>query len=308
MITAQRVTIQENTQAQANMRALRLLRMREAGFGLLFIAPSLAGCLVFVVIPFFDAVRRSFFNGMQGVFVGFENYAAVFQNPSFQQATGNTLRFITWCVPLLLMFSLGLALLLSKPVFGRSALRAAFLLPIAIPVASVALLWQVLFHVNGLVNNALQTLGLERVDWMGTNWSLFCLVVSYIWKNVGYNMVLFLAGLSGIPPTLYEAASVDGAGPWVKFTRITLPCLRPTLFTVTVLSLLNTFKAYREAWLVAGNYPPGRIYLLQHTLNNWFTNLDIEKVSAAATVTAVVILALVAILNRAWAIQSEEVA
>ena len=133
-------------------------------------------------------------------------------------------------------------------------------------------------------------------------------MVSYIWKNVGYNMVLFLAGLSGISPALYEAASVDGAGPWTKFTRITLPCLRPTLFTVTVLALLNTFKAYREAWLVAGNYPKGNIYLLQHTLNNWFNNLDIEKVSAAATVTALVILGLVAVLNRAWSIQSEEVA
>ena len=301
-------TAQNLVRQTANKRTSRLLRIREAGFGLLFIAPSLAGCLVFVVVPFFDAVRRSFFNGMQGIFVGFENYIAIFQNASFQQATGNTLRFIAWCVPLLLAFSLGLALLLSKPVFGRGALRAAFLLPIAIPVATVALLWQVLFHVNGLVNNALQSLGLERIDWMATNWSLFCLVVSYIWKNVGYNMVLFLAGLSGISPALYEAASVDGAGPWTKFTRITLPCLRPTLFTVTVLALLNTFKAYREAWLVAGNYPKGNIYLLQHTLNNWFNNLDIEKVSAAATVTALVILALVAALNRAWSMQSEEVA
>jgi multiple sugar transport system permease protein len=291
-----------------NRRTARLLRIREAGFGLFFIAPSLAGCLVFVVVPFFDAVRRSFYNGMQGTFAGFTHYAELFQNASFQMATGNTLRFIAWCVPLLLAFSLGLALLLSKPVFGRGALRAAFLLPIAIPVASVALLWQVLFHVNGLINNGLQALGLERLDWMGTNWSLFCLVASYIWKNVGYNMVLFLAGLSGISPALYEAASVDGAGAWPKFTRITLPCLRPTLFSVTVLSLLNTFKAYREAWLVAGNYPKGNIYLLQHTLNNWFTNLEIEKVAAAATVTALVILALVAALNRAWSIQSEEIA
>jgi len=294
--------------ARANRRAARKLRVREAGFGLLFIAPSLAGCLVFAVVPFVDAVRRSFYHGMQGAFAGLTHYGELFQNASFQMASGNTLRFIAWCVPLLLAFSLALALLLSKPVFGRGALRAAFLLPIAIPVASVALLWQVLFHVNGLINNGLQTLGFDRLDWMGTNWSLFCLVASYIWKNAGYNMVLFLAGLSGISPALYEAASVDGAGAWIKFTRITLPSLRPTLFTVTVLSLLNTFKAYREAWLVAGNYPKGNIYLLQHTLNNWFTNLEIEKVAAAATVTALVILALVAALNRAWSIQSEETA
>ncbi len=289
-----------------NLRASRRLLAREAAFGMGFILPSLLGCLVFVVIPFFDAVRRSFYSGFQGTFVGFANYSDIFQNASFQQAAINTLRFIAWCVPLLMICALSLALLLTKPSFGRSGLRASFLLPIAIPVASVALLWQVLFHANGLINNVLQTLSLSRLDWMRTDWSLFCLITSYIWKNVGYTMVLFLAGLSGISPALYEAASVDGAGKWKQFTRITLPCLKPTLFTVTVLCLLNSFKSYREAWLVAGNYPPGNIYLLQHTLNNWFTALDIEKLSAAATVIALVILALVAVLNWSWVARSQE--
>lgn len=275
-------------------------RLREIGLGLLFILPSLAGCLIFVVVPFGGAIVQSFTRGLSPTFAGFANYTAIFENVSFRQALSNTLRFTALCVPALLALSLGLALLLSGRVYGRSALRAAFLLPIAIPVASVALLWQVLFHVNGLINTLLSPLGTAPVDWMRTDWALLCLIVSYIWKNLGYNMVLFLAGLSGISPALYEAASVDGAGPWRRFTAITLPCLAPTLFTVTVLSLLGSFKAYREAWLVAGNYPQGSIYLLQHTLNNWFTQLEIEKLSAAAVVTALIILGLVALLNRAW--------
>lgn len=278
----------------------RKWRIRQACFGLGFIAPSLVGCLVLVVVPFGDALRRSMLKGMEGSFAGLSNYAALFQNESFLRAAFNTGRFILLCVPVLLILSLGLALLLSKPVLGRSMLRAAFLLPMAIPVASVALLWQVLFHQNGLINNVLAVFTGTRLDWMRTDWSLLCLIISYVWKNVGYTMVLFLAGLSGINPALYEAASVDGADPARQFFSITLPCLKPTLFTVTVLSLLNTFKAYREAWLVAGNYPQGSIYLLQHTLNNWFTSLDMEKLSAAATVTALVILALVALLNWTW--------
>ena len=274
---------------------------RHALWGYAFIAPSLAGCAALAVVPFLDAVRRSLLDGLRGTFVGLRNYASLLQNASFLQAAFNTGRFIALCVPVLMVLSLALALMLSRPVLGRSALRAAFLLPIAIPVASVALLWQVLFHMNGLVNNLLEVLGMARIDWMRTDWSLGCLILSYVWKNAGYNMVLFLAGLSGINPALYEAASVDGAGAVRRFFAITLPCLRPTLFTVAVLSLLNTFKAYREAWLVAGNYPQGSIYLLQHTLNNWFTALDLEKLSAAATVVSLIILGLVALLNWAWA-------
>mgnify|MGYP002344609453 CR=1 FL=1 len=273
--------------------------------GFLFILPSLAGCLLFVMVPFADAIRRSMTTTLTGEFVGLKFYREIFQNASFRQACLNTGRFMALCVPALVVFSLFLAMMLSKRVYGRGALRAAFLLPMAVPVASIALLWKALFHESGLANAFISSLGLTPIDWMKTDWSLFCLILSYLWKNAGYNMVLFLTGLNGISAALYEAADVDGAGPWRKFRSITLPCLKPTLFTVMVLALLNAFKAYREAWLVAGNYPQGSIYLIQHTLNNWFSGLEIEKLSAAATVTALVILVLVALLNRAWQVEVE---
>ena len=288
--------------------AKRFHNHRHALIGIMFILPSLSGCLLFVIIPFFDALWRSFFHGMRGGFAGIHYYQEIFRNPSFLSAVMNTGRFILLCVPVLLIVSLALALMLTRDSLGRAALRASFLLPMAIPVASVALLWQILFHRSGLMNGALLSFGIAPIDWMKTDWSLFCLILSYVWKNMGYTMVLFIAGLSGINPSMYEAASVDGAGAARQFISITLPCLKPTLFTVTVLSLLNSFKAYREAYLVAGNYPQGSIYLIQHTLNNWFTQLEIEKLSAAAIVTALVILLLVALLNRAWSANAGEVA
>ncbi len=274
--------------------------MRQAFTGYMFILPSLLGCMLFIVIPFFDAIRRSFVNGMRNTFAGFAYYREIFSNPSFLKAVANTGRFIALCVPALIMLSLVLALLLFRRTYGRGALRASFLLPMAIPVASVALLWQILFHRSGLVNHGLALAGYSPVDWMKTDWALFCLILSYVWKNVGYTMVLFLAGLSNINPSLYEAAAVDGAGRLRQFSAITMPSLKPTLFTVTVLSLLNSFKAYREAYLVAGNYPQGSIYLIQHTLNNWFSAMEIEKLSAAAIVSALVILCLVGLLHWTW--------
>lgn len=277
---------------------------RQVFSGYMFILPSLLGCMLFIVIPFFDAVRRSFTNGIQGTFAGFAYYREIFTNPSFMKAVSNTVRFIALCVPILIVLSLALALLLFRRTFGRGALRASFLLPMAIPVASVALLWQILFHRSGLINHGLALLGYSPVDWMKTDWALFCLITSYVWKNLGYTVVLFLAGLSNINPSLYEAAAVDGAGRMRQFTAITIPCLKPALFTATVLSLLNSFKAYREAYLVAGNYPQNSIYLIQHTLNNWFTSMEIEKLSAAAIVSALVILVLVGLLNWTWSMDA----
>ena len=288
-------------------RTFRLTNTKKEAFiGYAFLLPSLAGCAVFVLLPFADAVKRSFFSGVSGDFQGFRYYGEIFANPSFQTALANTGRFILYCVPLLIVLSLALAFFLTGKVLGRGALRAAFLLPMAIPVASVALLWQLLFHQSGLINRLMIMAGQLPIDWMRTDRALTCLIISYIWKNIGYNMVLFIAGLGGISPSLYEAASVDGAGGMQQFFSITLPCLRPTLFTVTVLSLLNSFKAYREAYLVAGNYPHSSIYLVQHTLNNWFSAMEIEKLSAAAVVTSLMILALVALLNRAWSADGKQ--
>lgn len=264
----------------------------------LFLAPSLLGVAVMILLPFLDAVRRSFFTALGGKFVGLDNYKAVIANEAFQLAAKNTGRFILTCLPMLIAISLILAVIITSYKDQRGIFKTTFLIPMAIPVASIAFLWKVLFYENGLINSLLQYFGREPIQWLNSSAAFGVLVFTYLWKNIGYDMVLWLAGLSDISPGLYEAADIDGAGVLNKFFRITLPALRPTFFTVTVLSLQNSFKVFREAYLVAGQYPDESIYMLQHLFNNWFTNLDVDKLCAAATMMAIAMMLGVLILQK----------
>lgn len=266
----------------------------------LFLCPSLLSVAVLVLLPFLDAVRRSFFSAMSGQFVGFKNYAAVLRNEAFRLAAANTARFVLVCIPLLLGFSLLLALLVSAVREKRGIFKTSFLIPMSIPVASVVLLWRVVFHEHGLFNALLGRLGCAPVNWLDSGGTFFVLVFTYLWKNIGYDMVLWLSGLTAIPPALYESASIDGAGALQRFFRITLPNLTPAFYTVAVLSLLNSFKVFREAYLIGGSYPNQSIYMLQHLFNNWFTSLDVDKMCAGAVLMALAVFALILLLQRLW--------
>lgn len=271
----------------------------EGRAALAFLAPSLVGICVFFLIPFVDTVRRSFLDARGKSFVGLEGYQSVFANEAFQVAAANTAKFIAVCLPLLLAASLAIALLVRAVRPGGRAFKTAFLLPMAVPVASIVLLWQVLFQQQGLVNGWLERLGAAPIDFMGSSAAFWVLIVTYLWKNSGYDMILWLAGLDGISDSLYEAARVDGAGAWQCFIHITLPSLAPTLGLVSVLSLLNSFKVFREAYLVAGPYPESdSIYMLQHLFNNWFANLDITRLCAAAVLLCGALLVIILLLQR----------
>lgn len=270
------------------------------GPGFYFVLPSLLGVLFFVLVPFVDVVRRSFSTTMGGEFVGMDNYKAIFQNDAFILAAANTVKFLAVCLPLLLALSLGLALILYAIGEKAGIFKTAFLMPMAVPVASIVLLWRVLFANQGLVNNWITGFGGEATTWMESGSAFWVLVGSYIWKNIGYDVVLWLAGLAGINESLFEAARVDGAGSFRIFWQITLPNLLPSLYTILVLSLINAFKVFREAYLVAGNYPHSSIYMLQHLFNNWFRELSMDKLSSAAVVTALVILIMILFLRRTW--------
>ena len=265
-----------------------------------FLLPNLFGILYFSLLPMLQVLLRSFQSAIGGNWVGMQNYFMVLNNAAFQKAAANTGKFTAVCIPLLILISLALAVLLySLPGIG-SALRSIFLMPMAVPAASVVLVWKVLFHENGLINGALLTLGSNGVNWMGSGAAFRMLVISYLWKNLGYTMILWTAGLSAIPEGIYEAAQVDGAGKWQSFLYITLPSLKGTAYTITVLSLLNSFKVFREAWLVAGDYPHESMYLLQHLYNNWFRKLDFDKIAAASVMTSGVVFLLIGLLREAW--------
>lgn len=248
----------------------------------LFLLPSLFGVGGFVLLPFADVVRRSFVQAVGNGFVGFSNYRAVFENEAFSRAVKNTLRFMGTCIPLLLFLSLLTAALVSALPAAKRLLKTGFLLPMAIPAASAVVFFRLMFDRKGWLNGYLEALGIAGRDWLGEDSAFWVLTLCYIWKNLGYDMVLWLAGLGAIPQEQYEAARVQGAGSFACFWYITLPQLKETVFVTALLSFINAFRVFREAYLIAGDYPHESIYMLQHVFNNWFTNLDIQKMSAAA--------------------------
>ncbi|MEG1524819.1 MAG: sugar ABC transporter permease [Clostridia bacterium] len=250
------------------------------------------------LLPTLDVVRRSFFSAMGNSFVGLANYQTVLLNASFRLAVSNTGRFLLVCIPLLLLLSLFTALLLIRQKWCQQLFRTTYLLPLAIPVTSVVLIIQTVFAKNGLLSALCAFFGKTPVDWLNSPYAFYVLVACYLWKNLGYNVILWLAGLSAIPQSYYEAAWVDGANEAQCFRKITLPLLTPTLFMTTVLALINSFKVFREAYLVAGQYPHISIYMLQHVLSNWFANLDMQKISAAATLLMAVIFLILFLLQR----------
>ncbi len=266
---------------------------------LFFLAPSLIGFLIFFFIPFIGGLYYSFVDSpVGGSFVGLANYIELMRNPVFQKAAYNTLIFTGICVPLNMLLSLGLALLLNREIYGRNIMRMGFIIPLVVPVASVVLVWQILFDMNGSINAILSAIGFSPIDWMKTEYARIVVVIVYLWKNIGYNMVLFLAGLQNIPPEYYEAADIDGAGNWHKFTNITLVYLTPTTFFVFIMSIINSFKVFREVYLISGAYPHDSIYMLQHYMNNKFASLDYQMLTAAAFIMAVFIYILVLFLFK----------
>ena len=278
---------------------MRIGRTKKNWVAWAFFLPHFLGVACFTLLPMLRVLAGSFQSAVGGRWMGLQNYLAVLKNPAFRIAVSNTGKFIGVCIPILLAASLALALGLRALVWGSRGLRTAFLLPMAVPAASVVLVWKVLFHEQGLINGVLAGFGAE-VNWMNSGAAFWMLVISYLWKNLGYTVVLWTAGLAGIPESVYEAAQVDGASPMQTFWHITLPNLRPAAYSITVLSLLNSFKVFREAWLVAGDYPHESMYLLQHLYNNWFRELDFDKIAAASVMTSLVVLALIGLLQLAW--------
>lgn len=263
----------------------------------LFLAPSLLGFAVFYIIPFIGGIYYSLVDSpFNGEFVGLKNYIELLGNTSFITAVKNTAIFTSLSVPLNMVLSLGLAILLNKGIHGKSVLRTMFITPLVVPVASVVLVWQSMFDINGTLNALITSMGHNPVDWMKSDWARVTVVVVYLWKNIGYSMVLFLAGLQNIPVEYYEAARIDGASIWKQFTSITMVYLTPTAFFVFIMSIINSFKVFREAYLISGDYPHSSIYMLQHYMNNMFAGLDYQKLTTAAFIMAVFIIMLVLVL------------
>ena len=272
-------------------------RVREFLHSMLFSGPSFLGMLIFFLVPFGVVVYYSFINGtLDHGFAGLKNYISVIQNGAFRIAVRNTAVFSAISVPLAVILAMALALLLEARIPWKSQFRTFFLSPMMVPIASIILVWQVLFHDNGVINEILKSMGHDKIYWFSSNASMLVIVVLFLWKNLGYNMILFMAALNNVPKAMLEAAEVEGASEWTQFIHIKLRYLSPTILFVTILSIINSFKVFREIYLLTGNYPYDSLYMLQHFMNNMFKQLDYQKLSSAAVLLAIVIVILIAIL------------
>ena len=275
----------------------RKLKRQDFMRSLCFLFPSLLGVGVFFIVPFGVVVYYSMIDGVGSRnFVFLENFIKLFNNSAFIMAAKNTLQFSAIAVPLAVILAIVLALMLECRIPMKSQFRTFFLSPMMVPVASVVLIWQVLFNYNGTINEFLALFDIAKIDWLQSDHCQAVVIILFLWKNLGYNMILFMAGLANIPKELLEVADVEGASEWYKFFAIKLRYLSPTVLFVTILSLINSFKVFREVYLLTGDYPYEKLYMLQHFMNNTFKSLDYQKLSAAAVVMALVMVVLIALL------------
>jgi multiple sugar transport system permease protein len=279
----------------------RFFRRGPAGFpaGMGFVLPGLAGFSLLYIFPFGLSLVYAFMDKpMGGSFTGFANFTALFQNRAYLRGLGNMLRFIGISAPLNLAVSLGLALLIHRTGKRREWFSLVFLVPLVIPSGSMVFFWKTFFSYDGALNGLLKTLGLGKLNYLDSNLALPVMILIYLWKNCGYNMVLFLAGLGNIPRDYYEAAWVDNASPLQCFMHITLPCLLPVSTLALIMSVINSFKIFREVYLITGSYPHESVYTLQHFMNNMFASLNYPRLTSAAAVLVIIVAAFTQFLLR----------
>ena len=262
-----------------------------------FIIPSLIGVMMFYIAPFFVILYYSVIdNPISKKFVGFRNFVEVFNNEAFRLAAWNTIKFSFTAVPLAVVISLLIAMVLNEKIPLSSRFRTAYLSPMVVPVASIVLVVQVLFDYNGVVNLFVEFFGGDKIDFLKSEHAMLVIILLFLWKNVGYNMILFLSALGTIPRDAIEVALLDTTSEWLIFWKIKIRYLTPTIVFVTILSTINSFKVFREVYLLTGSYPYESIYILQHYMNNMFNSLNYQKLSAAAIIMSVVMIIIIFIM------------
>jgi len=257
----------------------------------LFFMPSLVGMSVFFFIPALSTLIYALTNA-GGAFIGVTNFIDVITNRAFQIAASNSLSFIAVILPLNIILPFLLATAMQN-LRNRNALAVAFMLPLVIPSGSVVFFWNSLFADNGAINRILFQMGLDTVPWLMTDWSFWIIVLVFLFRNIGFNMVLFMAGLTQIPKDYYEAARLDGAGTFATFRNVTFVYIMPTTFLAFMMSIINSFRIFREIYLLFGPYPHQSVYMLQHFMNNQFVSANMQRLSVTATILSIAVVILV---------------
>jgi multiple sugar transport system permease protein len=259
--------------ARARQRSRLSTERRQAVAGYLFISPAMLIFFVFTLLPVAYALYLSFTN--YDVFtrmdwIGTRNYTDVFEDELFWRALWNTATYTVWSIPLSMGIGLGLALLLNQKLKGLGVYRTVYYVPVVTSMVAVAMIWIQLFDpLYGVVSNGLEAVGLKGIDWLGDpNLAMPSIIAVSVWKVIGWNMLIYLAGLQGVPDYLKEAASIDGANRWQTFWRIILPLLQPTTFFIFVTSLIGAFQVFDQVYVMTGGGPANATTTLVHQIYN----------------------------------------
>ena len=270
---------------------------RQALAGYLFVAPAMVIFFVFTLLPVAIALYLSFTN--YDVFtkmdwIGFDNYQfTLFEDELFRTALVNTVVYTVWSVPLSMAIGLGAALLLNQKLRGLGLYRTIYYVPVVTSMVAVAMIWLQLFDpLYGVISNALEAIGIKGIDWLGDpNLAMPSIIAVSVWKVIGWNMLIYLAGLQGIPDYLKEAAAIDGANRWQTFWKITLPLLQPTTFFIFVTSLIGAFQVFDVVYVMPGGGPADATTTLVHQIYNAaFKALDMGYAAAMSFVLFGIIL------------------
>jgi len=267
------------------------LRVWERGITpLLFLSPFLVFFIIFHLYPIFQGLYLSLTAWdltSPPRFVGLANYASLRSDALFWTALRNTALFVVLNVPLTMAVSLGLALLVNGPIFGRAAFRSAFTMPLMISVSSVGILWTWFLNpAFGLINYYLGRVGLPGQNWLAqSGWAMVAVVITTVWWNAGWNLILFLAGLQEISAQLYEAAKIDGAGNWALFRYITVPGLRPVILFVSVTTIISSARVFGQVFVMTNGGPfDSTRTVVQHIYETGFQFFRMGSASAVAWV------------------------
>jgi multiple sugar transport system permease protein len=268
-----------------------------------FIAPALLVIFIFFFVPVAAAFLLSFtdfdiyaLGNLEYLrFVGFGNYLRLIQDPLFWIALRNTLYFVLIGGPLSIGVSLGAALLLnSKLVRFKGVFRSALFMPVVTTLVAVAVVWRYLYHPRyGLLNYGLGLIGVGPIDWLGDpTWAMPAIILMAVWKNFGFNMIIFIASLQSIPQHLYEAARIDGADAWRQFRHVTLPLLGPTFIFVTLITLIGYFQLFAEPYVMTQGGPAhSTLSIVLFMYEQGFRWWDLGYAAAVAFVLFLIILA-----------------
>ncbi len=263
----------------------------------MFLFPGLVGLLLFYLVPLLGGVYYSLGDGSRvNTFIGFQNYVDVWHNKMFQLGLKNTWEFALICTPLSFVLSLILALMLSSLKKGGLLAKNALFLPYLMPSSAILMIWLTAFDYGGIINKMLTTLGFERVYFLEDYTLRFPIILLYLWKNVGFCSIIFTSAIQAVPKAFYEFAWLEGASSFKMHTKVTLPCIAPTAFLVFIFSFMGAFKIFKEVFFIGGAYPDKAVYTLQNYMNNMFSKLNYQYVTAAAYIFALMVIALFGII------------